>query len=138
MDAPFSFNQFENKQNSPQSLKHCNRDSNSSFKSLFKKFGSVTIHHRNLQLLAVETFKAHNNLSPSIMSELFEIKDMKYELRNGMNLRLNLPRTSTYGIDSLHNLSANIWTHVLLEIKQCKSLNLFKQNIKKWILTIFF
>ena len=138
MDAPFSFNQFENKQNSPQSLKHCNRDNNSSFESLLKKSGTVIIHHGNLQLLAVETFKAHNNLSPSIMSELFEIKDMKYELRNGMNLRLNLPRTSTYGIDSLHNLSANIWTHVLLEIKQCKSLNLFKQNIKKWILTIFF
>ena len=91
-----------------------------------------------MQLLAVETFRAHNSLSPSIMSELFEIKDMKYELRDGMNLRLNLPRTSTYGIDSLHYLSANIWTHVLLEIKQCKSLNLFKQNIKKWILTIFF
>ena len=138
MDAPFSFNQFEKKQNSPQSLKHCNRDNNSSFEALLKKSGSVTIHHRNLQLLAVKTVKAHNNLSPSIMSELFEIKDMKYELRNGMNLRINLPRTSTYGIDSLHNLSANIWTHVLLEIKQCKSLNLFKQNIKKWILTIFF
>ena len=55
------------------------------------------------------------------MSELFEMKVMKYELRNGMNLRLKLPRTS-YGIDSLRYLSANIWAHVSLEIKQCKSL----------------
>ena len=66
------------------------------------------------------------------MAELFEIKDMKCELRNGMNLRLNLPRTSTYGIDSLSYLSANIWTHVSLEIKQCKTLSLYKQNIKTW------
>ena len=84
------------------------RDNNSSFESLLEKSGSVTIHHRNLQLLAVKIFKALNNLSPSIMSELFEIKDMKYELRNGGNLRLNLSRTLTYGIDSLSYLAANI------------------------------
>ena len=108
------------------------RDNNSSFESLLEKSGSVTIHHRNLQLLAVEIFKAGNNLSPSIMSELFEITDMKYELRNGGNLRLNLPRTSTDGIDSLSYLAANIWTQVSLEIKQCKSLSLFKQKIKTW------
>ena len=91
------------------------RDNNSFFESLLEKSGSVTIHHRNLQLLAVEIFKALNNLSPSIMSELFEIKDLKYELRNGGNLRLNLPRTSTYGIYSLSYLAANIWTQVSLE-----------------------
>ena len=50
--------------------------------------------------LAVEIFKALNNLLASFISELFEIKHMKYELRNGRNLRLDLPRTSTYGIDT--------------------------------------
>ena len=55
---------------------------------------------------------------------------MKYELRNGRNLHLNLPRTSTYGIDSLRYLAANIWTQVSLEIKQCKSLSLFKQKLR--------
>ena len=68
------------------------RDNNSSIESLLEKSGSVTIYHRNLQLLAVVYFKALNNLSPSIMSELFEMKDMKYELRHRRNLRLNLPQ----------------------------------------------
>ena len=68
------------------------RDNNSSVESLLEKSGYVTIYHRNLQLLAVVYFKALNNLSPSIMSELFEIKDMKYELRHERNLRLNLPQ----------------------------------------------
>ena len=68
------------------------RDNNLSIESLLEKSGSVTIHHRNLQLLAVVYFKALNNLSPSIMSALFEIKDIKYELRHGRNLRLNLPQ----------------------------------------------
>ena len=112
------------------------RDNNSSFESLLEKSRSVTIHHRNLQLLAVEIFKVLNNLSP-IMSELFEIKDMKYELRNGGNLQLNLPHTSTYGIESLSYLAANIWTQVSLEIKQCNSLSLFKQKIKTWTPEVF-
>ena len=75
---------------------------------LLEKSGSVTIHHRDLQLLAVEHFKALNNLSPSIMSELFEIKVMKYELRNGRNLRLNFSRTSTYGIDNREYLDTGL------------------------------
>ena len=66
------------------------RDNNSSFESLLEKSGSVTIHHRNLQLSAVEFFKAVNNLSP-IMSELFEIKDMKYALRNGGEFTVKPP-----------------------------------------------
>ena len=54
MDAPFSFNKFENKENSPRALHIVYRDNNSSFESLLEKSGSGTIHHRNLQLLAVE------------------------------------------------------------------------------------
>ena len=50
----------------------------------------------------------------------------------GGDIRLNLPRTSTYGIDSLSYLAANIWSQVSLEIKQCKSLSLFQHKIKTW------
>ena len=36
-------------------------DSNSSFEQLLEKSGSVSIHHRNLQILAIEIYKALNN-----------------------------------------------------------------------------
>ena len=43
------------------------QDYQSTFLQLFQKDNSVTIHQRNLQLLATEIFKAKNDLSPEIM-----------------------------------------------------------------------
>ena len=36
-----------------------------------KKDGSVTIHHRNIQLVGIEMFKVKNNIGPGIMMDLF-------------------------------------------------------------------
>ena len=46
-------------------------DKTSSFEELFDKDGSVTIHTRNLKVLATEIFKASRNLSPNIVAEIF-------------------------------------------------------------------
>ena len=49
------------------------KDNNSSFQQLLKISGSVTIHHKNLQvLLATEVYKALNKLASPLMSELFK------------------------------------------------------------------
>ena len=53
-----------------------------SFRELLKKDGSVTIHHRNLQKLGIEMYKAKHNLSPILMKEIFP--DRNY---SGTNLR---------------------------------------------------
>ena len=45
-----------------------------SFEELLKKPGQVSLHHKNLQQLAVEIYKALNNLSYTLMSELYIIK----------------------------------------------------------------
>ena len=44
------------------------------FAQLLGKASSVTIHHRNLQVLAIEIYKALNNLSSPLMSALFKIQ----------------------------------------------------------------
>ena len=48
-------------------------DNISSFDELLKMSNSVRVH-RNIQLLAVEIYKALNKLSPSLTTELFQIK----------------------------------------------------------------
>ena len=48
-------------------------DNHSSFSELLEKSGSVSIHHRNLQQLATEIYKALNNLSSPLMSQLFTV-----------------------------------------------------------------
>ena len=43
-----------------------------SFNELLKKNNSVSIHHRNVQLVAIEMYKILNNLCPPFMKESYE------------------------------------------------------------------
>ena len=54
----------------------------STFLQLLRKDNSVTIHQRNLQVLATKNFKAKNDLSPEIMKEVFELKEPSYRVRS--------------------------------------------------------
>ena len=42
---------------------------------LLEKDNSVSIHHKNLQGLAIEMFKIHTKTSPEIMQEVFLVKE---------------------------------------------------------------
>ena len=55
------------------------QDNSLSFAELLEKDISVTIHQRNLQVLATEIFKLKNGLSPEIMKELFEMQNPSYD-----------------------------------------------------------
>ena len=62
------------------------KDNISSFALLLEKSGSVSIHHRNLQALAIDIYKVLSNLSSPLMSVLFKLKETRYNLRNGRAL----------------------------------------------------
>ena len=108
------------------------RDNISTFEHLLAKSGSVTIHNRNLQFLAIEIYKALNKLSSSLMSELFQVKDTRYNLRSGNILVSSNVKTVHYGKESISYLVPLIWNQVPDEIKYSKSLNTFKSKIKQW------
>ena len=55
------------------------QDNSLSFAELLEKDISVTIHQRNLQVLATEIFKLKNGLSPEITKELFEMQNPSYD-----------------------------------------------------------
>ena len=67
-------------------------DSISSFEKLLEISGSVTNHVRNLQGLATEIYKALNTSSSPLVSELFQIKDMMYNLCKGDPLLLTMSK----------------------------------------------
>ena len=46
----------------------------SSFEELLEEDGFDSIHNRNLQKLATKTYKVSKGLSPTIMTELFELR----------------------------------------------------------------
>ena len=115
-----------------RSLRIVYRDETSSFMELLEKSKCVTVHHRNLQVLAIEIYKVVNNLSSSLMSELFITKETKCNLRRENSIVVNNVRTR-YGIDSISYLGPKIWDLVPAEIKECPTLNCFKQAFKAWI-----
>ena len=57
-------------------------DKNSSFEELLEKDGSVTIHTRNLQVLATEVFKVYRNLSQNLVAKIFHARRNNYNLRH--------------------------------------------------------
>ena len=64
-------------------------DKHTSFEELLEKDKSVSIHQKNLQVLATEIFKIYWETSPEITQDIFSIrKQGHYNLRNGCPCRI--------------------------------------------------
>ena len=92
-------------------------DYNVTFSELLSKDISVTIHQRNLQVLATEIFKTKNELSPKIMEEIFTFENVDYDLRNNTSLKIGNLKTVYYGTESLTNLGKKFGTSCQMNIK---------------------
>ena len=65
-----------------RALRLAYKDYQSSFEMLLRKDGSVTIHHKNLQLLVTEIYKVIHGIAPKIMNEIIQVKESKINLRS--------------------------------------------------------
>ena len=105
-------------------------DDRSSFEELLEKDKSVTIHQRNIQLLAIELFKVVTKQGPDIMRDLFTFnKDTRFEktfCRPNVN-------TVSYGEKSIRYLGPIIWDSMdPKELKSIRTLKKFKDKITEW------
>ena len=100
---------------------------------MLNKYNSVSIHHRNLQVLATEMFKIHRDLSPEILRETFMPKASSYNLRRNDTFKKRKVHSVYHGTESLSFLGPKIWDLVPVELKQSESLGSFKVKIKNWV-----
>ena len=94
---------------------------------MLEKDGSLTIHQRNLQKLAIEMYKIKNGLSPDIMADLFDIKT-----RGSSDFVIPQVKTVNRGIETIRYRGPLTWELVPDDIKESESLSIFKDKIKSW------
>ena len=108
-------------------------DKQSSFNKLLEKDGSVSIHMRNIQILATERHKLINNLSPTNMNRVFKLNsDSHYNLRQISQFFKSLVKSVYHGTESISHLGPKIWDILPDDYKTIQNLDTFKIKIKKW------
>ena len=98
------------------------KDNTSNFEELLSKDNSVSIHHRNLQVLAIEMFKIKNKMAPELLNEIFQEKTASYNLRRNSNFFIRKVHSVYHGTESLSFLGPKIWELVPEGLKQSESL----------------
>ena len=116
-----------------RSLRITYNNKSSSFQDLLDKDNSVTIHHRNIRTLAIETFKVLHGLSPPLLNEVFVERNCNYNLRGNNFLNRRRVDSVRYGKESVSFLAPKIWDILPKEIKNSETLNAFKSKIKNWV-----
>ena len=103
------------------------KDKSLTFEQMLEKDGSYTIHHRNLQKLAIEMYKVKNGLSPEIMANIFTPKD-----RGNGDFVIPQVKTVNMGVETIRYRGPLTWDIVPEDIRMAESLSIFKDKIKDW------
>ena len=70
-----------------------------------EKDNSVSIHHKNLEALAIEMSKVRNKTSPEIIQKVFLVKEQgNYNLRNQSDFVIPQVKSVNYGLESMRVL----------------------------------
>ena len=66
------------------------------------------------------------------MCDIFETRNLDYNLRSQRDFIRTRVNTSSFGLSSLKYLATKIWDIVPYEIKSVGNINLFKKKIRNW------
>ena len=107
-------------------------DKKLTFQKLLDKDKSVSIHNRNLQVLSIEMYKVTKGLSPKVFANTFTPRSQpNYNLRHITCFKMPLVNSVYNGTEIIAFLGPKIWELIPEEVKQKKSLNVFKDTTKK-------
>ena len=78
-------------------------------------------------------YKIKNDLSPLIVTELFEQRnEQHYDPRKNSQFTIPPIRTVYHGLESISFLGPKIWNILPDRLKNVNSIEAFKMQIKKW------
>ena len=115
-----------------RSLRLVYNEDNLTFQELLDLDDSMTIHHRNIQKLAIEMFKIKKNLSSPLMKKIFTENTNTYDLREKRCWESTNVRTVHCGTETISYRGPKTWDMVPQSMKNSISLADFKNKIKTW------
>ena len=80
-----------------------------------------TVHHRNINSLALELFKVKENLPNTMMNDILQTGALPYNLRSETDFA-SFINTSRFGLNSLRYFASKVWNIVPSDIKNASNL----------------
>ena len=80
----------------------------------------VSIHQKQLRILATEVFKSLADLNPDFMKSYFTIQEIPYCLRNGNFLKIRSARSTRYGTNPILFRARLVWNKLPHSVKHDK------------------
>ena len=77
-------------------------------------------------------FKVKENLSHTIMSDIFPTIVLNYNLSSQTDFLRNTVNTTEFGLNSLRHFASKVWRMIPIEIKNYSTVEVFKSKISKW------
>ena len=117
------------------------------FEELLEKDNIIPIYKPNLRIVATKMYKISSNLSPLSMKNMMTekkvdltIRDQRLRLRRMKAAVLDAPKKCIYeipdtktvsnGLESIRYIGPKIWKFIPDELKELKSLELFKEKVE--------
>ena len=103
--------------------------SKSSHAELLETDGSVSIHYRNIQALAMEMYKVKSGYTLKIFSDFFNQREISpYNFRTHPEVRVSLTRTVYHKSENISYLGPKIWDILPSSFKEAVSLKMGPTN----------
>ena len=89
----------------------------SDFEVLLEHANEKQVYQKCIELLMTEVYKYLNRLSPDIMSDIFELRENTFNLRNFLIFESQNPRTKKFGLDTIAYKASQLWKNDPKEIR---------------------
>ena len=101
-----------------------------SFDEMLLSQNAITIHQRNLRVLATEIYKCLSDQYPQIVRELFLFKSSIYDFRSGILLSLPPTKSVRFGLNSIIFRASQLWNSLPGIVKKSHSVAAFKDSLE--------
>ena len=85
-----------------------------------------------LKKLAMFVYKSYNDTGPGLTNDIFNKKDIPYNLRDNSRVEQPLCSMTRYGLNSIVYQGASLWNSLPHDLKNCIDAKSFQNMIKSW------